>query len=425
MHLEQDQSSDLLADDRQAQLQHERRVAAAFENASNSIAMTEDDDALSSQRILSPEDESAHRDALGRLAFGKLPVHARIRRDWSDNLGEHLQKQEAHTSRLRENLTARLEAHEQAKTAQEEARAQSDIQDVQVAKDAVHKAAHNNNLAARAAEAAERQTTRQAYLDRQKLIYGTFRLQREPGLIEDVEAAADAHVTAIHGPARYAADDTLKLAAATPYAEQNPATPAAIHSRVRGRLSWADRQLERLRTHSYNLAAAVHFRSSRNSLKRYFTDPTPEGPIYRGARRQIVAVVAGAAIVGMAAYLAAKNYVFTEQAPLTGGKTTGSPDMTVHKQGFDSAMQQMHDRAHAFLELPQYNPATGNGTVWNLVGDHTNHLGLHQISPEQHQLLVQRTLDINHLNWDTAKELRVGAKVKMLTAAEIRDLLAK
>src|SRR5579884_3295723 len=138
-----------------------------------------------------------YQDALDLVENGELPLDLRLKRDYSDSLKTHEEKQAEHQDKLVLALTKKI----------------ADIRQTEEYS-ARHKE-HNGRINAREKELAERRATRETFIARQKLIHGENRIKTIPGLEQEINAAADKHVLDVHGPGsenlRYGILDTADL----------------------------------------------------------------------------------------------------------------------------------------------------------------------------------------------------------------------
>lgn len=160
-------------------------------------------------RVLTDEQRKVHELALQRLSDNEeIPEGVKSSRDWSDNERQHNEKQAERRQAAADVITARLVNDE---TNRKQRAEQEAIQSRQAAERA-HVTGHNDRLAKRDAEQAERQQLREQFLRQQQFKHGEGYMKL---FADEMSVAANKHVDEKLGPEKYphSVADTEKLKA--------------------------------------------------------------------------------------------------------------------------------------------------------------------------------------------------------------------
>jgi len=167
--------------------------------------------------------------------------------------------------------------------------------------------------------------------------------------------------------------------------------------RVKGAFKRAKNKLGKLYA-----AAGVGFGAVLLDTKSYFTDP--EHGKERQKRAKIIGAAAGALALVGTAYLLIKGLdgggskdahsVVPKKNPSIGGEIVpkGNANVTASTEVVNHAHEQLN---HA------------GDTIWNHASNDLISKGVTNPSPAQIQAETQRILDLNHINWDQARQLPI------------------
>ncbi len=181
------------------------RQAQAEAALASAVAVTPDE-RVHLTKPVSKEEAQAARDALILIDVRdeELPDAVRIKRDYSDNLAEHKEKQAAKQEEVADVLIERIVAHAKSEKIKAANAADNKVISDKLSSDMSRKAKTAEVIENRAADVAKRQELREAYIAKQRLLRGEGQSKL---FADEISREADKYVKSVMHPGAELSND--------------------------------------------------------------------------------------------------------------------------------------------------------------------------------------------------------------------------